>query len=116
MNDLWKFTTIGLSLIVIGCFCSFVYYEREIEDEIIAYQSLLEDYKNLEKEKEITETAYKDVIINELKKVDAYIAWKDSLTTIHKQNIPDIEITDEDRQKFWENYFLCQEFNTTNTK
>lgn len=108
MKYVWQVLTTTLLLMCVCCYCAFVDYERIIKDDNIAYDILLEEYKTLERENEVLKTAYKDMLVNELKQIDEYIAWKETLTALHKISIPDIKITDEQRQEFWDNYFFCQ--------
>lgn len=97
---------------VLFCFCvasflTLIEYDRQMKSLQLDYEILEEEYKSIELENELIKTAYKDLLINELKKVDDYIAWKEGLTALHKIDIPVVVITDEERQEFWNNYFLC---------
>lgn len=114
MKYAWQMLVVVLTLVCIGCCFAFGEYEKKLDEQEVAYQALLDDYFKLAKEKEIVETAHKDLLISEFKKIDEYIEWKEGLTALHKISIPKITISDEDRQKFWQNYFWVQSTTSDN--
>lgn len=113
MKYAWQIITVVLTLVCVTCCYVFIDYEKKYTDQEIAYQSLLEDYLELEKEKSKIETENKEMILSELERIDEYIEWKEGLTALHKISIPKIKISDEDRQEFWKNYFWSKESSGT---
>ena len=116
MKYAWQITTVILTLVCICCFSAFVDYENKIKTCEEAYASLLQDYRKLEEDNEITRTAYRDVLASEFIKIDEYISWKETLTALHKIPTIKINITDEERQKFWDDYFMCQDIISTTSE
>lgn len=109
MKYAWQMMTIVLTIVCVVCCCVFVDYEKKYVDQEVAYQSLLEDYHELEKEKNKIESEHKEMLLSEFEKIDEYIEWKEGLTALHKISIPKIKISDKDRQEFWQNYFWVQD-------
>ena len=109
MKYAWQTVTAILTLTCFVCCFEFIEYENKLKEQEFAYQSLLEDYKKLEEEKEAAETVNRKMILEEFQKIDEYIYWKEGLTALHKIAIPNITISDEDRQEFWQEYFICQD-------
>lgn len=109
MKYIWQIITVVLTAVCVVCCYVFLDYDKKFAEQEFAYQSLLEDYHELEKEKEIIETAHRDLLVSEFKKIDEYIEWKEGLTALHKVSIPKITISDRDRQEFWQNYFWVQD-------
>ena len=107
-NNPWRTIALLLTCIWVLSFVMILDYEKEFREYSYSYESLLDDYHKLQKENEDIKKFEKDVFEVEMKKIDEYIAWKESLTAVHKASIPEIEITDEDRREFWKNYFICQ--------